>query len=116
MSGARTVPRASVPLILESPERVADGMGGYRMVWRPLGIVYAQLRAGSGGERQGEVGASSIVAWRISLRAARMGDPRRPRPEQRFRMGMRVFRIDAVAEADPAGLWLDCMAREERLA
>lgn len=114
MSGVSV--RASTPLVLESPERVADGMGGFRLIWRPLGIVYAELRAGGGGERQGEVGASSVVTWRIRLRAARMGDPRRPRPEQRFRMGARVFRIDAVAEAGALGLWLDCMAREERLA
>ena len=52
----------------------------------------------------------------ITLRAAREGDPRRPRPGQRFRMGARVFPIEAVAEADGAGLWLDCVAREERLS
>ena len=67
-------------------------------------------------ERQAEVGAESVVAWRITLRAARLGDPRRPRPGQRFRMGARVFPIEAVAEADGAGLWLDCVAREERLS
>lgn len=50
------------------------------------------------------------------MRGARDADPRRPRPEQRFRMGARVFRIEAVAEADPAGLWLDCIAKEERLS
>lgn len=111
-----SAPRMLHPLMLESPERVADGMGGYRMVWHSLGIVHARMRAGVGSERAGEVGAESVVRWRITLRAAREGDPRRPRPEQRFRMGSRVFRIDAVAEADAAGLWLDCLAREVRVA
>lgn len=111
-----SAPRLTVPLVLESPERMADGMGGYRMIWKPLGVLYGGMRAGSGSERQAEVGAESIVAWCITVRAAREGDPRRPRPEQRFRMGARVFRIEAVAEADPAGLWLNCIAREERFS
>ena len=111
-----SAPRATVPLVLERPERVADGMGGYRVEWRPLGVLYAQMRAGSGAERQGEVGAESVVPWRITVRGARGRDPRRPRPEQRFRLGERVFRIEAVAEADAAGLWLVCLAREERLS
>ena len=110
-----SAPRATVPLVLERPERVADSMGGYRVEWRPLGVLYAQMRAGSGAERQGEVGAESVVPWRITVRAARAGDPRRPSSGQRFRMGGRVFRIEAVAEADGAGLWLDCRAREEGL-
>jgi len=74
------------------------------------------MRAGSGAERQGEVGAESVVPWRITVRGARGRDPRRPRPEQRFRMGERVFRIEAVAEADGAGLWLVCLTREERVS
>ena len=111
-----SAPRLTVPLVLESAQRVDDGMGDYRMEWRPLGILYAQMRAGSGAERQGEVGAESVVPWRITVRGARGRDPRRPRPEQRFRMAERVFRIEAVAEADKAGLWLDCLAREERLS
>lgn len=111
-----SAPRTTVPLVLESPERVADGMGGYRIEWRALGILYAQMRAGSGAERQGEVGAESVVHWRITVRAARTGDARRPVAGQRFSMGGRVFRIEAVAEAGSAGLWLECRAREERLS
>ena len=104
----------TVPLILEGPDRVADGMGGYRMEWRRRGVLHARMQARAGTERQSEVGAASVVGWRITVRGAPEGDPRRPRPEQRFRMGTRIFRIDAVAEADPAGQWLDCHAREER--
>jgi len=76
-----SAPRATIPLVLESPEREADGMGGYRLVWRALGILYAQMRAGSGAERQGEVGAESVVPWRITVRGGRGRDPRGTRPE-----------------------------------
>lgn len=111
-----SAPRLSVPLVLENAARVPDSMGGYRQEWAALGILYAQLRAGSAGDRAGEVGAASVVVWTITVRAARQGDPRRPQARQRFRMGERIFRIDAVAEADTGGLWLNCYATEERLA
>ncbi len=66
-----------------------------------------------GAERAGEVGAASIVNWRITVRAAPEGDPRRPRPDQRMRMGARLFRIQAVTESDPEGRYLSCFAKEE---
>ncbi len=109
-------PRPTVPVVLESAVRVEDWMGGHVVEWRPLGVLYAQMRAGSGAERPGEVGPQSVVGWRITVRGARPGDPRRPQAGQRLRMGARLFRIDAVAEADPMGRWLTCIATEERLA
>ena len=113
-------PRLSVPLMIESPVREPDGMGGYRLVWQDVGRIWAEMRSGAGGERFAEVGAQSVVTWRITVRAALPGDPRRPRPEQRLRMGedpdARRFRIEAVAESDPQGRWLVCIAKEESLA
>ena len=113
-------PRLSVPLMIESPVREPDGMGGYRLVWQDVGRIWAEMRSGAGGERFAEVGARSVVSWRITVRAALAGDPRRPRPEQRLRMGdgpeARRFRIEAVAESDPQGRWLACIAKEESLA
>ena len=88
-----------------------SSVGGGRQRARQRRVEHAP-----GAERQGEVGAESVVPWRITVRGARGRDPRRPRPEQRFRMGERVFCIEAVAEAGKAGLWLDCLAREERLS
>jgi head-tail adaptor len=115
-----SVPRLTVPLVLETPSRSPDGMGGFRLVWQPVGHLWAEMRSGAGGERFAEVGAQSVVSWRITVRAALAGDARRPRPEQRFRMGegalARRFRIEAVAEADAAGRWLVCIAKEESLA
>ena len=110
------VPRPNVALVLESAAREADGVGGYRVVWRQLGTLWAELKAGSGRESFGEVGAESIVAWQITLRAVPPGDPRRPAAGQRFRRGERLFRIEAVAERDADGRWLICRAREEELA
>ena len=113
-------PRLTVPLVLESPVRAPDGMGGFQLSWQAVGQVWAEMRSGAGGERFAEVGAQSVVTWRIFVRAAPMGDPRRPRPEQRLRMGegpaARRFRIEAVSEVDRQGRWLTCIAQEESLA
>ncbi|AUH34160.1 head-tail adaptor protein [Paracoccus tegillarcae] len=106
-------PRLNVPLVLESPVRQSDGMGGHRLAWQTVGKIWAEMRAGSGRERSGQAGAQSVVRWRIVTRAAVSGDPRRPGPEQRLRLGERVFRIEAVAESDPDGRYLTCFAREE---
>lgn len=109
-------PRLNLRLALEHPDREGDGIGGYRITWRRLGFLWAEVRAGSGRETQGEVGAQSVVTWRITLRGAPDGDPRRPRPGQRFRLERRLFLIEAVAESDASGRWLTCFAREEDLA
>lgn len=109
-------PVLNIPLVLENPERRSDGTGGHRVTWHPVGKLWAEMRSGAGRERLGQAGAQSVVTWRITIRATREGDPRRPRPEQRLRMGARVFRIDAVAESDASGRYLICFAKEEKLA
>lgn len=102
-----------VRLTLESPLRVDDGAGGYRVTWRRLGWLWGAMRAGTGRERGAQVGPESLVRWRIAVRGAAAGDLRRPVAGQRFRLGARLFRIEAVAERDPAGRWLNCFATEE---
>lgn len=106
-------PRLNLRLDLEAPVRQDDGMGGYRIVWRRIGTLWAEMRAASGRERGAEVGPESVVSWRITTHGARAGDPRRPGAGQRLRMGARRFIIEAVAETDPSGRWLTCFAREE---
>lgn len=108
--------RLNTPLVLEAPRRVEDGIGGHSVVWTPLGQVWAEMRAAAGRESRGEVGAVSVVTWAVTLRAAPAGDPRRPAAGQRLRHGPRLFRIEAVAEADPAGRFLTCFAKEEGAA
>ncbi len=101
-------------LVLEEPQRVPDGAGGFTQVWVALGIVWADVRAGTGREKElAGLSTVSIVPYRITVRGAPQGAPSRPRPEQRFRDGGRVFRILAVAERDPRGIYLECFAREE---
>lgn len=106
-------PALNVELVLEEGLRAPDGMGGHRLTWQPLGTVWAALEARSGRETGQGAGIVSVMQWRITVRGAAVGDGRRPRPGQRLRLGPRRFRIEAVAERDPHGRWLDCFAREE---
>ena len=108
-----SMPRLNRRLTLESPGRVPDGAGGYEQTWTALGVVWAQLKARSGRETQVALAAVSTVPYTIMERAAPVGDPQRPVPEQRFRDGARVFHIRTVAEADPEGRYLICAAEEE---
>ena len=108
-------PNLSTRLALETSDRIADGLGGYETRWRQLGWLWAQMEARSGREQGTGAGMISVVQWRITLRAAPVGDARRPRPGQRLRQGTRLFQIEAVAESDPSGRYVDCFAREEDL-
>lgn len=111
-----TPPRLNRKLVLEAPQRVPDGAGGFTESWAALGEVWAQVAARTGRETSGEATSLARVSYKITLRAAPAGSDARPRPEQRFRDGSRVFRINAVAEADEAGRYLTCFADEEVIA
>lgn len=100
-------------LTLEEAVRLSDGAGGSRLTWASLGDVWAAVKAGTGNESAGEFLTVSTVPYRITVRAAPFGAPSRPKPEQRFRDGERVFRIHAVTEADRRGHYLTCFASEE---
>lgn len=108
------VPQLNIPLVLEQPDRQPDGMGGHRVVWRRLGVVHARLQSGAGRLRGAEAGPERVSPWKITLRAFPPGDPRRPAPGQRLRLGARLFRIDAVAETGAAGRHLTISALEEQ--
>lgn len=108
-----SAPQLNVALVLETPLRAPDGHGGFRLSWLAEGRLWAEMVAGTGSERIAEVGPKSQVSWRITIRAAPFGDPRRPRPEQRLRLGDRVFQIQSVAEAGRDGRYLTCLAQEE---
>ncbi|TMV90113.1 head-tail adaptor protein [Thioclava sp. BHET1] len=111
-----SVPVLSHALVLEAPEAVPDGAGGFTHSWVVLGTLWAQMTPGTGVERAGEFVTLASVPWKIVVRAAPETSPRRPQPEQRFRAGRRIFRILAIAEADRAGQYLTCFAREEVVA
>lgn len=100
-------------LTLETPTRVPDGAGGFSQTWASAGILWAEVRPGSGRDPAGEEIILTSVPYRITVRAAPVGAVNRPRPEQRFREGVRIFTILAVTERDPAGHYLTCFCREE---
>jgi head-tail adaptor len=100
-------------LVLEEAERVPDGAGGFAEVWATRGVLWGHVRAGAGREAEADYATLSTVPYRITVRAAPVGAPSRPRPGQRFREGTRMFRILAVTEDTAAGTTLVCFAREE---
>lgn len=106
-------PRLNRQLVLEHPARVSDGSGGFAVNWLPLGSVWAQVNARSGRETSATGSPVSSVSYRIVLRSAPHGSPDRPKPEQRFRDGLRFFYIQAVVEDDLSGRYLTCFATEE---
>ncbi len=108
--------RLNRQLVLESPERVADGAGGYVQNWVPLGTLWARVISRSGREAAGAAAPLSRVAYKIIVRAAPSGSDARPKADQRFVEGERVYRILAVAEDDANGRYLQCTAQEETVA
>ena len=104
------------PLVLEDPVEVADGAGGLAVTWVPLGTLWGEVKPSTGREVDGEEVLVASVEFRITVRGAVVGSPQRPRPEQRFRDGLRVFVILAVTERDLSGAYLTCFAREEEPA
>ena len=108
-----SLPRLNRRLTLESPGRVSDGAGGFEETWTPLGVIWAEVRARAGRQAQSAGVAVSRVPYTVTVRAAPVGHPERPMPEQRFRDGARLFHIASVAERDPEGRYLLCVAEEE---
>jgi head-tail adaptor len=108
-----SAPQLTQLLVLEQATRVADGAGGFTSTWAEVGTHWAEITSGAGRITAGEEVFLSQVPYRITLRAAPVGSPSRPRPEQRLRLGLRIFTILAVAERDAAGRYLVCFSREE---
>ena len=100
-------------MVLESPQRVADGAGGFALTWVAVGTLWAEVVPGAGREAGSTEVLLATVPYRITVRGAPVGSPARPKPEQRLRDGGRVFTILAVSERDPQGRHLTCFAREE---
>lgn len=111
-----TGPHLNRKLVLEAPDRISDGAGGFDQTWLPLGELWADVQARTGRERAEAGMPVSAVAYRIKVRAAPVGSAMRPTPEQRLRDGARVFLIRAVAAADSQGRYLTCFADEETAA
>lgn len=100
-------------LVLEEALRISDGAGGYVETWTQLGTLWASIQAGTGTERSEDFLTVSRVPMKVIVRGAPVGSPRRPKPDQRFIEGGRVFRILSVTELDAQGHYLACQSREE---
>lgn len=99
-------------LVLETRESRPDGSGGHTVAWIPLGVLWANVSARTG--REDFVAGQTLhrTKFRIIVRGAPAGAPSRPRPDQRFREGARIFNILSVAEHDPQGRYLEIHAEE----
>jgi head-tail adaptor len=110
-----SVPVLSHALVLEVPERVSDGAGGYVEGWIALGTLWAEITARTGRETASSATPVSRMSHKIVVRGAPFGTPQRPKPQQRLRDGTRVFAIQAVAERDREGRYLTCFVDEEEV-
>jgi len=105
--------RLNRKLELQEALQIADGAGGFSKTWSPVGTLWAKMEPGSGSESADQLLTLSSVPYRITVRGAPDGAPSRPKPDQRFVEGSRVFRILAVTERDQEGRYLMCFTKEE---
>lgn len=104
--------RLSRKLVLEARQGLPDGSGGFVVAWQAVGTIWADIEARTGREDFIAGQAKPRMRFRILVRATPFGAPSRPRPDQRFREGARIFDILTVAEGDPAGRYLEIQAEE----
>lgn len=108
-----SLPNLNRSLVLEAPTQTPDNAGGFALTWTTVGTLWGEVMPGSGRDPAGVEITLATVPYRITVRGATLGSPRRPIPEQRFRDGTRIYLILAVTERDPDGLYLTCFTREE---
>ena len=111
-----SLPRLGRLMRLDSPVRQPDGAGGFTESWLELGTMWCEVLLRSGGETVQSAAPVSAVSYKVTVRSAPKGDPRRPMPGQRFRQGSRFFKIRAVAERARLGSFLICFVDEEVVA
>lgn len=109
-------PILNTELVLEEPQRIADGGGGFVTDWQPIGTLWAEVTSVRAGERLAGERDVSTATHRITIRNAPPGSPRRPRANCRFRSGVRIFAIRGVASADLREKYLTCWAVEDPFA
>lgn len=110
-----SAPRLNRQLVLETPDTLSDGAGGYVRGWVPVGVLWGEVTSRSGRETAQSGAPVSRMSYKITVRAAPEGSDARPAAQQRFREGDRIFTIEAVAEADPEGRYLTCLAQQEQV-
>ena len=69
-------------LVLETPEMVPDGSGGFDVGWVPVGTLWADVTARTGREELVAGALRPRATYRILVRAAPVGSASRPTPER----------------------------------
>ena len=99
-------------LTLEMRQDTPDASGGYKTVWVRVGEIWADVSIRMGREDFIAAEERPRVRYRMIVRAAPVGAPARPRPDQRLRDGTRIFDILTVAEHDAYGRYLEVLVEE----
>lgn len=94
---------------LEAQTDLPDGAGGFTRQWAALADHWVAITASSGEECYEGSRQASRVTHRIRLRCTRA---LRPRANQRFTIGSRIFDIRAVFDTDGRGRFLTCLCEE----
>ena len=101
-------------LTLETPIASSDAGGGQTISWVALGAHHADISPASGVEPFTGSAQAQRVTHRILVRAHPAAA--RPRPDQRFRRGDRIYDVKAVFDSDGYGRRLTCLCEERALA
>ena len=97
-------------LVLEHAVTTPDGAGGATHEWFELTRIWGEMTP-MGGREHAEYGRiDARLAYRIRIR--HRADVR---PEMRFRLGERLFDIEAAYDPDERGRFLDCLCRERAM-
>lgn len=104
--------RLSRSLVLEARQTGPDGLGGLVETWVKVGTLWASVTVRTASEDFLGAVARPRLRYRIMLRSAPEGSPRRPSSDQRLRDGDRIYDILTVTEADPNGRYLEILAEE----
>ncbi|MEO1549378.1 MAG: phage head closure protein [Pseudomonadota bacterium] len=107
-----SAPELSRRLILQERVRSADGAGGQTGGWSDLGTLWAEVKPRRGREQAVGDRERSSVPVSVTVRAASPGAASRPRPDQRFADGPRLYGILSVTEQGPMGRYLVCACVE----
>ncbi len=63
-------PILNTELVLETPQRLPDGGGGFALDWQPVGTLWAEVASVRAGERQAGEREIARVTYRITVRNA----------------------------------------------
>lgn len=111
---ASSIPPLRQHLTLEAHVDAPDLGGGWHRRWVEIGRHFAAILPSSGAEAALGSQQAQRVTHRVVVRASGHGHAIRPRADQRFRNGLRLFDIKAVFERDPRGRYLTCLCEEHQ--